>query len=134
MTGDASDQDKFRMFAKCLGKAVGNPLYHWAHLELKKYFGYDGVLNEKTADKVYEICNKKLKEAGSSVRGLIKQSNVTLICTTDDPVDTLEWHDKIAADQTFDVQVVTPPTADKTKNIHQAGFCGLTPSFPKSAV
>ncbi|MBQ3790057.1 MAG: glucuronate isomerase [Lachnospiraceae bacterium] len=122
MTGDASDQDKFRMFAKCLGKAVGNPLYHWAHLELKKYFGYDGVLNEKTADKVYEICNKKLKEAGSSVRGLIKQSNVTLICTTDDPVDTLEWHDKIAADQTFDVQVVPAWRPDKAKNITKPDF------------
>ena len=122
MTGDASDQDKFRMFAKCLGKAVGNPLYHWAHLELKKYFGYDGVLNEKTADTVYEICNKKLAEAGSSVRGLIKQSNVTLICTTDDPVDTLEWHDKIAADQTFDVQVVPAWRPDKAKNITKPDF------------
>ncbi len=122
MTGDASDQDKFRMFAKCLGKAVGNPLYHWAHLELKKYFGYDGVLNEKTADTVYEICNKKLAEAGSSVRGLIRQSNVTLICTTDDPVDTLEWHDKIAADQTFDVQVVPAWRPDKAKNITKPDF------------
>ncbi len=122
MTGDASDQDKFRMFAKCLGKAVGNPLYHWAHLELKKYFGYDGVLNEKTADEVYEICNKKLKEAGSSVRGLIKQSNVTLICTTDDPVDTLEWHDRIAADKSFDVQVVPAWRPDKAKNIMKPDF------------
>ena len=122
MTGDASDQDKFRMFAKCLGKAVGNPLYHWAHLELKKYFGYDGVLNEKTADTVYEICNKKLAEAGSSVRGLIRQSNVTLICTTDDPVDTLEWHDKSAAEQTFDVQVVPAWRPDKAKNITKPDF------------
>ena len=122
MTGDAPDEEKFVMFAKCLGKAVGNPLYHWAHLELKKYFGYDGVLNEKTAREVYAICNKKLAEADHSVRGLIKMSGVTLICTTDDPVDTLEWHDKIAADTSFDTQVVPAWRPDKAKNISKPNF------------
>ncbi|MCR4763726.1 MAG: glucuronate isomerase [Lachnospiraceae bacterium] len=122
MTGDAPDEEKFIAFAKCLGKAVGNPLYHWAHLELKKYFGYDGVLNEKTAKEVYAICNRKLAEADHSVRGLIKLSGVTLICTTDDPVDTLEWHEKIAADTSFDVQVVPAWRPDKAKNISKPDF------------
>ncbi len=122
ITGDAPDREKFLAFAKCLGKAVGNPLYHWAHLELRKYFGYDGVLNEKTAQEVYDLCNKKLNEADHSVRGLIKMSGVTLICTTDDPVDSLEWHDKIAADDTFDVQVVPAWRPDKAKNISKPDF------------
>ena len=95
ITGDASDKEKFLAFAKCLGKAVGHPIFHWAHLELKKYFGYDGVLNESTAEEVYDICNKVLQAPDMGARKLIKMSDVTLICTTDDPVDTLEWHDMI---------------------------------------
>ncbi len=122
MTGDASDEEKFLAFAKVLGRAVGNPLYHWAHLELKKYFGYDGVLNEKTAHEVYALANRKLAEPDHSVRGLIKMSGVTLICTTDDPVDSLEWHDKIAADDSFDVQVVPAWRPDKAKNITKPDF------------
>ncbi len=123
MTGDAPDKDKFLMFAKVLGKAVGNPLYHWAHLELRKYFDYDGILNEKTAEKVWDLCNAKLAQPDMSVRGLIKKSNVTLICTTDDPVDSLEWHDKIKADTSFDVKVVPAWRPDKAKNISKPDFC-----------
>ena len=122
MTGDAPDKEKFLMFAKCLGKAVGNPLYHWAHLELKKYFGYDGVLNEKTAEEVYDLCNKVLQSPDMSVRKLIKMSNVTLICTTDDPIDTLEWHDKIKEDSSFDVKVLPAWRPDKAKNITKPEF------------
>ncbi len=122
MTGDAPDREKFLAFAKCLGKAVGNPLYHWAHLELRKYFGYEGVLNEKTAGEVYDLCNRVLAQPDSSVRGLIKKSGVTLICTTDDPVDTLEWHEKIAADKSFTTKVVPAWRPDKAQNIAAPGF------------
>ena len=122
ITGDASDKEKFVKFAQCLGKAVGNPLYHWAHLELRKYFRYDGILNGKTAESVYDHCNKVLADADHSVRGLIRMSNVKLICTTDDPVDTLEWHDKIKADSSFDVVVVPAWRPDKSKNITQPDF------------
>ena len=94
ITGDASDKEKFLKWAEVLGKAIGNPLFHWSHLELKKYFGYNGVLNKKTAEEVWELCNKRLAEKDMSVRNIIRQSNVTLICTTDDPVDSLEWHKK----------------------------------------
>ena len=106
VTGDASDREKFQKWAETLEMAIGNPLYHWSHLELKRYFGYNGYLNGETAEEVWNLCNAKLQEEGMSARGLIKQSNVTLVCTTDDPADTLEWHQKIAADETFDVQVL----------------------------
>ena len=106
ITGDAPDYDKFCKWAECLGKAIGNPLFHWSHLELQRYFGYHGVLNKNTADEVWKLCNEKLAQPSMSVRNLIKQSNVTLICTTDDPVDSLEWHKKIAEDDSFDVKVL----------------------------
>ena len=106
ITGDASDREKFQKWAETMPKLIGNPLYHWSHLELKKYFGYDGYLNGDTAEEVWNLCNAKLQDDSMTVRNIIKQSNVTLICTTDDPIDTLEWHKKIAADDTFDVQVL----------------------------
>ena len=122
ITGDASDYEKFCKWAECLGKAIGNPLFHWSHLELRKYFGYDGVLSKKTADEVWNLCNAKLKEPSMSVRNLIKQSNVTLICTTDDPIDSLEWHKMIAEDDTFDVKVLPACRPDKAMNIEKPDF------------
>ena len=122
ITGDASDKEKFFKWAEVLGKAIGNPLFHWSHLELKKYFGYNGVLNKNTAEEVWELCNKKLAEPDMTVRNIIKQSNVTLICTTDDPVDSLEWHKKIAEDSSFDVQVLPAWRPDKAMNIEKVTF------------
>ncbi|MCI9144371.1 MAG: glucuronate isomerase, partial [Lachnospiraceae bacterium] len=122
ITGDASDYEKFCKWAECLGKAIGNPLFHWSHLELQRYFGYHGVLNKKTADEVWKLCNEKLAQPSMSVRNLIKQSNVTLICTTDDPVDTLEWHKKIAEDTTFDVKVLPAWRPDKAMNIEKPDY------------
>ncbi len=122
ITGDATDKEKFIKWAETLEMAIGNPLYHWSHLELRNYFGYEGVLNGDTAEEVWEICNKKLQEPDMSARGLIKKSNVTLLCTTDDPVDTLEWHAKIAADETFDVQVLPTWRPDKAVAMEKADF------------
>ena len=122
ITGDASDKEKFLKWAEVLGKAIGNPLFHWSHLELQKYFGYHGVLNRKTAEEVWELCNKRLAEPDMSARNIIKQSNVTLICTTDDPVDSLEWHKKIAEDGTFDVQVLPAWRPDKAMNLEKATY------------
>ncbi len=122
ITGDASDKEKFLKWAEVLGKAIGNPLFHWSHLELKKYFGYNGVLNKNTAEEVWELCNKRLAEPDMTVRNIIKQSNVTLICTTDDPVDSLEWHKKIAEDDSFDVQVLPAWRPDKAMNIEKVTF------------
>ncbi len=122
ITGDASDEEKFCKWAECLGRAIGNPLFHWSHLELQKYFGYHGVLNKKTAKEVWELCNQKLAEPSLSVRNLIKQSNVTLICTTDDPVDSLEWHKKLAEDDSFEVQVLPAWRPDKAMNIEKPTY------------
>ncbi len=122
ITGDASDKEKFFKWAEVLGKAIGNPLYHWSHLELQRYFGYYGTLNKNTAEEVWNLCNAKLAEPSMSVRNIIKASNVTLICTTDDPVDSLEWHAKIAADESFDVQVLPAWRPDNAMNIEKAGF------------
>ena len=106
ITGDASDYEKFLEWATVLGKAIGNPLYHWSHLELRRYFGYEGILSKDTAQEVWNLCNEKLREEGFSVRGLILRSNVETICTTDDPADSLEWHEKLAADDTFRTAVL----------------------------
>lgn len=122
ITGDASDREKFQKWAETLELAIGNPLYHWSHLELKRYFGYDGILNGRTAETVWNLCNAKLQEDSMSVRGLIRQSGVTLICTTDDPVDSLEYHDKIAADETFDVQVLPAWRPDKAMNLEKPEY------------
>lgn len=122
ITGGASDREKFQKWAETLTKAIGNPLYHWSHLELQRYFGYNGVLNADTAEEVWNICNAKLQEDSMTVRNLIKQSNVTLICTTDDPIDSLEYHKAIAEDPTFDVQVLPAWRPDKAMNIEKPEF------------
>ena len=122
ITGDASDYEKFCKWAECLGRAIGNPLFHWSHLELQRYFGYHGVLNRKSADEVWNLCNEKLAQPSMSVRNLIKQSNVTLICTTDDPVDTLEWHKKIAEDKSFDVKVLPAWRPDRAMDIEKSDY------------
>ncbi len=105
ITGDAPDKEKFSRYAETLEMAIGNPLYHWSHLELKRYFGYDGPLNGETADAVWELCNERLR-GGLTAREMIRMSNVTLLCTTDDPADSLVWHQKIADDEGFGVRVL----------------------------
>ncbi|MBQ8189586.1 MAG: glucuronate isomerase [Lachnospiraceae bacterium] len=121
ITGDASDREKFQKWAETLEMAIGNPLYHWSHLELQRYFGYEGYLNGDTAEEVWNLCNEKLKN-GLSVRKLIEMSDVTLICTTDDPVDTLEWHQKIKADESFQVQVLPAWRPERAMNVDKADY------------
>ncbi len=122
VTGDADDREKFQKWAETLPMLIGNPLYHWSHLELRYYFGYMGNLNGETAEDVWKLCNEKLHSDDFTVRNLIKKSNVRLICTTDDPVDTLEWHDKIREDKSFDVKVLPAWRPDKINNIEKPGF------------
>ena len=120
ITGDASDREKFEKYAEVLGKAIGNPLYHWSHLELRRFFGYEGILNKQTAGEVWELANAKLQSEGYSARGLIMMSNVDTICTTDDPADSLEWHEKLAADKSFPVTVLPAWRPDKAMNLEKA--------------
>jgi glucuronate isomerase len=122
ITGDATDREKFQKWAETLSKLIGNPLYHWSHLELQRYFGYTGYLNGDTAEEVWNLCNEKLHDASMSARNIIKQSNVTVICTTDDPADTLEWHQKIAADSSFDTKVLPAWRPDKAMNVEKPDF------------
>ncbi len=122
ITGDATDREKFQKWAETMPKLIGNPLYHWSHLELQRYFGYTGYLNGDTAEEVWNLCNEKLHQDSMSVRNLIRQSNVTLICTTDDPADTLEWHQKIAADSSFEVKVLPAWRPDKAMNVEKPDF------------
>ena len=123
ITGDASDREKFQKFAEALPKAIGNPMYHWCHLELKNYFGYTGVLNAASAEEVWQLCNEKLqKDASMSARGLILASNVAMIGTTDDPCSDLVWHEKLAADGSFPVQVCPSFRPDPAVNLHKPGF------------
>ncbi|MBQ7636106.1 MAG: glucuronate isomerase, partial [Lachnospiraceae bacterium] len=100
ITGDASDYEKFEKWTETLQKAIGNPLYHWSHLELQRYFGFNKPLSPATCKEAWDFCNKKLNTPEMSVRNLIKMSNVDTICTTDDPADTLEWHKMIKEDKT----------------------------------
>ncbi len=122
ITGNADPYEKFKAFASTMPKLIGNPMYHWSHLELKRYFGYKGVLSEDTCDEVWELCNKKLNDPSMRVQQIIKRSDVKLICTTDDPCDSLEWHSVIANDKGFDTIVLPAFRPDKGLNIEKSDF------------
>lgn len=122
VTGDSTDFEKFEKWAQTLQKAIGNPLYHWSHLELQKYFDYHKPLKAENAKEVFDLCNEKLHDKDMSVRNIIKKSNVEVICTTDDPIDSLEWHKKIAEDSSFDVKVFPAWRPDKAMNIEKPDY------------
>ncbi len=122
ITGDATDREKFQKWAETLEMAIGNPLYHWSHLELQRYFGYEGYLNGDTAEEVWNLCNEKLAQPDMSARNLICKSGVTLLCTTDDPIDSLEWHKKIAEDESFEVKVLPAWRPDKAMYMEKPDY------------
>ena len=122
ITGAAPAREKFQKFAETLPKAIGNPMYHWCHLELKKYFGYEGILNGETAQQVWDLTGEMLQKPEMGVRGLIAMSNVAFVGTTDDPCDSLEWHAKIAADDTIKTVVGPSFRPDKALNIDKPGW------------
>ncbi len=95
ITGDGTNYEKWLCFAKTMPKLIGNPLYHWTHLELKRYFDIDLILNEKNAKEIWNIVNEKLEKPEFSVKNLIRKSNVEIICTTDNPYDNLEYHKQL---------------------------------------
>ncbi|HCT29880.1 MAG TPA: glucuronate isomerase [Bacteroidales bacterium] len=94
-TGDASDWEKFEKWAETVPHTMRNPLYHWTHLELKRYFGVEDILNKQTAKKIYDKASKKLSHDEFRVQGLLTMMNVESLCTTDDPIDSLEFHSQI---------------------------------------
>ncbi|WP_144482108.1 glucuronate isomerase [Bacillus pumilus] len=116
VTGDASDYDKFLAWAKTVPMTIGNPLYHWTHLELRRYFEVQDLLNEKNADTIWQKVNEKLQEEGFGARDFIMKSNVETVVTTDDPIDSLQYHQKLR-EEGFSVQVLPGFRPDKALDI-----------------
>ena len=123
ISGDASGWEKFKAFAEVLPRAIGNPVYHWAHLELQRYFGCHTVLTPDTAEEIWNHCNKMLQnDENLRVRGVIEKSGVTALCTTDDPVDDLQWHKKLVDDSGFNVKVLPAFRTDKVLSVEKPGY------------
>ena len=122
VTGNAPAEEKFKYWAKSVPYLVGSPLYHWTHMEMQRYFNINTLLNEKTADEIYKSCNNLLNTEEYRVRGLIEMMNVAVLCTTDDPCDDLKYHQLIAEDKHFNIQVLPTFRPDKAVNIELDGF------------
>lgn len=122
ITGNASDKEKFFAWAETLEVLIGNPLYHWSHLELQRYFNCFEPLTQKSAEKIWNLCNEQIQDPSFSARSLILRSNVEVICTTDDPTDSLDWHRVIAKDETFAVSVRPTFRPDKAINIESLEY------------
>ena len=122
ITGSQSDKEKFMRFAEMLPLAIGNPMYHWTHLELKRYFGYDKPLSPDTAEEVWALTSRLLPTEEFSAKNIIRRSGVKMIGTTDDPTDDLRYHKLISEDKNFDVLVLPSYRPDKALNIEKDGF------------
>ncbi len=122
ITGDATDYEKFIAWSKTVPMTIGNPLYNWTHLELQRFFGIDELLNEDSAPQIWEKVNELLNSPGYAARDFIKKSNVQVICTTDDPVDSLEYHSRLKKEEDFDVQVLPSFRPDKGLEINRNGY------------
>ena len=122
VTGDADPKDKFAAWAKTVPYTLGNALYHWTHIELKKYFGIEELLNEESYEKIWDRCNELLQQDDYSTQEIIKRSNVKVICTTDDPTDDLHYHEQIANLPDFPVKVLPTFRPDKGLEINKETF------------
>ena len=121
ITGDGSDKDKFLNWAKTVPYTMRNPLYHWTHLELARYFGITELLNEKSAESIYEQASAKINSQEYSTRNLLRKVNAEFVCTTEDPIDTLEWHQQLSKSD-FEVKVGTAFRPDKAILISNDGY------------
>ena len=122
-TGEASDRDKFAAWARTVPHTIGNPLYHWTHLELRRPFGItDVLLNEQSAERIWQQCNELLAQDAFSARGIMQQMNVKMVGTTDDPLDDLQHHRTVAEDSRFNVKVLPSWRPDKAFNIELESF------------
>lgn len=129
ITGGAPAKEKFMAYARTVAYAPGNPLHHWTHLELQRYFNVFEPLNEKSADGIYENVNAQIAAGGFTPRELIKKSNVTCVFTTDDPADSLEYHKLLAEDKSFETKVLPAFRPDKALGIEQPVFIPWLKSF-----
>ena len=119
ITGGADEYEKFLAFAKTMPYLIGNPLYHWTHLELKRYFDIDETLDENSCKRIWDKCNECLAKDEFSAKNLIRRSNVEIICTTDDPADTLEYHEQL---KDFETKVLPTFRPDKAVEIGKETF------------
>ena len=118
ITGGGSDVEKFEAWAATVPKTLRNPLYHWTHLELKRYFGISGkLLGPETAREIYDACSAMLRAEGFSARSILERMNAKVVCTTDDPVDTLDHHARIREDRAFSVKVLPAFRPDKALGV-----------------
>lgn len=122
ITGSANDYDKFMAWAKTVPMTIGNPLYNWTHLELQRFFGIYDLLDEESAPEIWEKVNAQLNSEGFGARDFITKSNVKVVCTTDDPVDSLEYHLKLKKDSSFAVKVLPSFRPDKGLEINRDTF------------
>ncbi len=133
ITGHKPGKERLKKFAESVEMAIGNPMYHWCNLELRKFFGYEGYLSPESVDEIWALTSDKLQnDPKLTVRGLIEQSNVAFIGTTDDPIDSLEWHEKIAADPTIRFKVCPSFRPDKAINISKPGFAAYIGKLARS--
>lgn len=132
-TGDATGEEKFIKFGEALQYCIGNPLYHWAHIELQRYFGIDTPLNAKTAKDIYKKANEVIANGDFRPQSLIMKSNVKVVCTTDDPVDNLEYHKKLTQVDGFACKVLPSFRPDKALNIHLDGFADYIRNLGETA-
>lgn len=132
ITGNAEPFEKFKAFAKTLTLAIGNPLFHWSHLELQRYFGIDTVLSEDTAEQIWNETKERIEKGGFSPRRLIEKSNVFALCTTDDPIDDLFYHQKLKEEK-FSVKVLPAFRPDKAINIETHDFASYVSQLSKAA-
>lgn len=122
ITGDAIDYEKFEAFANVMPYLIGNPMYHWSHLELRRYFEIEETLSPKTCKMIWDKCNEIINSDNFSARAMIEKSNVKYIGTTDDPIDNLEYHIQIANDESFYCEVRPSFRPDKAVKIHGVDF------------
>ncbi|WP_160724229.1 glucuronate isomerase [Bacillus sp. USDA818B3_A] len=133
ITGSASDYEKFMAWARTVPMTIGNPVYNWTHLELQRFFGIDDVLDEESAPQIWERVNALLNSEGFAARDFIKKSNVKVVCTTDDPIDSLEYHLKLQEEDDFDVQVLPSFRPDKGLEINRGTFQGWVEKLQTAA-
>jgi len=134
ITGPASDYDKYQAWAKTVPMTLGNPLYHWTHLELRRPFGITGKLfGPETAQGIWDEANEKLTRDEFSARGIMQQMNVRMVGTTDDPADSLEYHRQIAGDDSFDIEVRPSWRPDRAFKIELDGFSDYIQKLGQSA-
>lgn len=122
ITGDASDYERLKEFCRAMPKMIGNPIYQLSHIELRRYFDCDLIICEKNCDEIWKLTSKRLRDEEISAKSLILKSNVKLLCTTDDPADSLEFHESLSNDDSFNTKILPTFCPDKAFEINKAGI------------